>query len=188
MSETREQYRRATEYFGAQVAEIGDEQFTSPTPCAEWDVRALLNHVVNETLWMPPLLGGKSIDEVGDRFDGDVLGDDPQASWASAKRAATEAVNQDGAMELTVHLSFGDVPGEEYTFQMTMDALVHGWDLAKGIGGDTKLDPEIAEACYERMQPMAEEWRAAGAFGESVSVPVDADAQTRLLAMLGRNP
>ena len=56
---------------------VGEDQWGAPTPCADWDVRELVNHVAGEDLWTAPLLEGSTIEEVGDRFDGDLLGDDP---------------------------------------------------------------------------------------------------------------
>jgi hypothetical protein len=69
-------------------------------------------------LWAPPLLAGSTIAEVGDRFDGDQLGDDPRASWASAAQQSTAAVGDAGALARTVHVSFGDISGEEYVSQL----------------------------------------------------------------------
>src|SRR2546422_7260815 len=109
-------YRRASDRYGSLVDAVGDEQWGQPTPCSEWDVRTLVNHLVNENLWVPPLFEGKTIADVGDRFDGDVLGDDPAAAWSDAASPAVFAIAGDGAMERIVHLSFGDVPGSEYTW------------------------------------------------------------------------
>ena len=81
------------------------------TPCEQWDVRTLVNHLVNETSWVPPLMHGSTIAEVGERFDGDLLGSDPVRSWSDASAAASAAVAEDGALERTVHLSYGDVAG-----------------------------------------------------------------------------
>ena len=82
-------HRRTVEVFLERVEAIGDDQWADPTPCADWDVRALVNHVVGEDRWTAPLLGGSTIAEVGDRFDGDLLGADPAGS---ANDAAAEAV------------------------------------------------------------------------------------------------
>ena len=64
-------HRRSVEGFDARVNAIPDDRWDAPTACAEWNVRALVNHIVNETLWTPELLSGKTVEEVGDRFDGD---------------------------------------------------------------------------------------------------------------------
>ena len=74
MSEIIELYRRAVDEFDRRVSEIGDDQWDDPTPCTDWNVRELVNHVAAEDLWVPPLVDGMTLEEVGDRFDGDVLG------------------------------------------------------------------------------------------------------------------
>jgi uncharacterized protein (TIGR03086 family) len=186
-TDVRKLHQRATDSFGAQVHAIRDDQWASGTPCEEWDVRTLVNHVVSEHRWMPPLLAGRTIPEVGDRFDGDLLGDDGKAAWDDSAAEAVAAVHDDGAMERIVHLSFGDFPGQEYTMQVFADLVIHGWDLARAIGADERIDPDLVEACASWFGPMEEAYRSAGAVGPRIETPPDADAQTRLLAVFGRS-
>ena len=96
--------------FDARVRQIGDQQWRAATPDEDWTVRDLVNHVVSEDLWAPLLLAGSTIAEVGDRFDGDVLGAEPKAGWAAASAGAVRAAEAEGAMDRIVHLSFGDFP------------------------------------------------------------------------------
>src|SRR5215217_2149838 len=110
MADLVELFERAVTRFGDRVAVI-DDQWSASTPDSDWDVRALVNHVLSENLWAPPLLQGRTIAEVGDRFDGDQLGDDPQATWAAAAAASVASVRGDGALDRTVHVSFGDISG-----------------------------------------------------------------------------
>ena len=107
-------FRGAVEEFDARVQQIGDHQWQAATPDEDWAVRDLVNHVVGEDLWAPPLLAGSTIAEVGDRFDGDVLGADPKAAWTAASAGAVRAVAEQGAMDRIVDLSFGDFPGRDY--------------------------------------------------------------------------
>lgn len=186
MSDRIELYGRAVEEFGARVRAVGEDQWDRPTPCTDWDVRHLVNHLVSESRWAPPLLEGKTIEEVGDRFEGDLLGDDPKAAWEAAAEEAITAVGQEGALGRTVHVSFGDISGEEYVTQLTADHCIHAWDLARAIGGDERLDPEVVDFVYRYLEPRAEGWRKAGAFGPEVEMPLGADPQTRLLAITGR--
>jgi uncharacterized protein (TIGR03083 family) len=72
-------FGRSCREFDRRVAEVGADQWALDTPCTEWNVRTLVNHVTVEDLWVPPLLRGATIEEIGDRFDGDQLGDDPKA-------------------------------------------------------------------------------------------------------------
>lgn len=184
--EVPELHRRAVEGFGACVHAVEDEQWSAPTPCDEWDVRTLVNHVLSEALWTPPLMAGQTIDEVGDRFEGDLLGDDPKAAWDEAAEDAIEAVQREGAMDQSVHLSFGDAPGRDYALQLFADYLIHGWDLARGIGTDERLDPELVDACAKWFSSMENDYRNAGAVGSRPTVEEGADPQTSLLAMFGR--
>ena len=180
-------YRRSVEQFGQRVMAISDGDWDRPTPCADWSVRALVHHLVYEELWAPPLFEGRTIAEVGDRFEGEILGGDPQSAWKEAAAAALDGVSPD-VLDRTVHLSFGDVPGREYLGQLTADHVIHAWDLARGIGGDERLDPELVEFVHTLMAPQVEQWRDAGVFGPAVAVPDDADLQTKLLALTGRTP
>lgn len=182
-----ERYRRASAIFGEHVHAIAPDQWGQPTPCSEWDVRELVNHVVNENLWAPELLTGKTVADVGDRFDGDLLGDDPERAWDSSSAAALIAVAVPRAMDRTVHLSFGDFPGAEYTEQLIADLLVHGWDLARAIGRDETLDAELVDATAEWFGPWESGYRDAGAIGARAAV-ADDDPGARLLAAFGRDP
>ena len=181
-------FGKAVGEFGRRIEAVRDDQWTAPTPDTEWDVRALVNHIVVEGLWAPPLLEGMTIADVGDRFDGDQLGDDPLAAWQRASAGAVEAVGQDGVLDRIVHVSFGDIPGREYVSQLTCDHLIHGWDLARAVGADERLDPEVVDFAYDFLLPQVDGWESAGVFGPRVDVPPDADRQSQLLALTGRQP
>ena len=186
MNDTIEAYRRAVNDFGARVRAVGADQWDLPTPCTEWNVRVLVGHLVNEERWAPPLLAGSTIEEVGDRFEVDLLGDDPLAAWEEAAAEAIAAARPD-VLGRIVHVSFGEITGEEYLTQLTSDHVIHAWDLARATGGDERLDPELVDFVSRYLEPkMGEEWRQAGWFGPVVDVPPDADQETRLLAITGR--
>ncbi|MCD0483863.1 TIGR03086 family metal-binding protein [Streptacidiphilus sp. ASG 303] len=179
-------HAEAVASFGRRVRAVGAGQWDAPTPCTEWTVRDLVNHLTVEQLWVPPLMEGATVEEVGDRFDGDRLGDDPVGAWRSAATAAREAFTRHGALDATVHLSSGDTRAVEYCSQMAMDAAVHTWDLARATGGDTRLAPELVAFARREVEPYADELAASGLFAPPVKVSDDADGQTRLLALLGR--
>jgi uncharacterized protein (TIGR03086 family) len=187
MADLVELFERAVTRFGNRVAVIVD-QWSASTPDSDWDVRALVNHVLSENLWAPPLLQGKTIADVGDRFDGDQLGDDAQAAWAAAVTLSLPAVAEAGALDQTVHVSFGDISGQEYVSQMVCDHVIHGWDLDRAIGTDEVIDAELVDFAYDFLLPQADGWRSAGAFGPKVDVPADASRQAELLGLSGRNP
>jgi uncharacterized protein (TIGR03086 family) len=174
--------------FGRAVHTVGADQWSAPTPCTEWDVRALVNHLAVEHLWVPPLLAGKTVAEVGDAFDGDRLGDDPVAAWDAAAAGSTAGFAEPGALDRTVHLSYGDRPARDYCREMVLDLVVHSWDLARAIGADEHVDPDLVELAYGHIAPIVHLWQDAGIFAPPVPVPDDADLQTRLLALTGRRP
>lgn len=188
MADLVELYRRNTDLFDARVAAIAADQWSDPTPCSEWDVRTLVNHVVYELLWVPPLTAGQTVDEVGDRFDGDVLGSVPKAAWSEAVGPAFAALEADGALETVVHLSYGDVPVGEYLGQLLTDMAVHGWDLARAIGADDVIDPETAQVLCDFWADQSEMIASSGLFAEPVEVSPDAGPEARLLGLLGRRP
>jgi uncharacterized protein (TIGR03086 family) len=186
MSELKALFRRAAEGFGRHVHAVGDGQWHDPTPCDDWDVRTLVNHVAVEQLWVPPLAGGATVAEVGNRLDGDQLGADPVTAWDAAVADSLRAFEATGALDGTVSLSAGERPTAEYCWEMTTDALIHSWDLARGIGADETLDAELAALVYERTLPIAEHLQETGMFKPPVPVPDDAPLQTKLLALFGR--
>lgn len=177
-------HRRTVELWEARVAGVDAGQWGAATPCRDWDVRALVNHVVGEELWAVPLLQGSSIGDVGDRFDGDVLGSDPAGV---ARKAATEAVSTADEVDpaATVHLSYGEERCEEYLRQLAADHLVHSWDLAVATGGDAHLDPDLVEEVGGWFAEREESYRRFGLIGSHAGAT--GDAQTELLAAFGRD-
>jgi uncharacterized protein (TIGR03086 family) len=184
--ELPELHERALQATGTLVDAVKADQLGDPTPDDEWDVRTLLNHVVSGNFWVGELVAGKTIEEVGDKLDGDVLGDDHAEAYRRSADVAAAAFKQPGAMERPVAVSYGPVPGEIYAGHRFIDVLIHGWDLAKGTGQDTALDPELVAACWEVVEPQLSMLAGSGAFGTTVEVPDDAPLQTKLLAALGR--
>lgn len=185
MTGPKDLHARALERYGQLVHAIGDHQWHDPTPCSEWDVRVLVHHLVSENLWMPPLLDGKTIREVGDALKGDLLGEDPKAAWDRSAEEAGRAVLA-APLDKTVQLSYGPAPAEHYISEVYADLIIHGWDLARAIGADETIDPESVDILYERYKPMEDGMKASGLFGPKVEPPPGADKQTQLLAVFGR--
>lgn len=178
-------FTASIERFLTHVAGMDPQQWGNATPCAEWDVRALVNHVVYEQLWAPHLVAGETVADVGDRYEGDVLGADPAAAARAAAGGSTAAFA--GAdLDAIVHLSFADLPCREYLMQMLVDAEVHGWDLARALGQHAQLDAEVAGALLPWATAQEELLRGSGMFGAAQPVAAGADDGTRLLALLGR--
>ena len=177
-------HRRSVESWRSRLDAVDDSQWNLATPCTDWDVRALVNHVVGEELWTVPLVDGATMEEVGDRFDGDLLGDDPTAVGRAAATDAITAVDRGLPEGNTVQLSFGVVPIEEYVRQLSADHLVHSWDLAVATYHDTSLDLELVREVSEWFVEREQMYRDAGAVGPAV--PGGEDPQSGLLAAFGR--
>ncbi|MGQ5259956.1 TIGR03086 family metal-binding protein [Micromonospora sp. ZYX-F-536] len=183
-----EAYRRSLAEFIDRVDQVGPGQWSDPTPCPGWDVRTLVNHVVGEDRWSVPLLAGRTIDEVGSRFDGDLLGTDPAVAAREAAAQAEIAAVHPGAVDRTVHLSAGDTPAEEYLSQLLAEHLVHGWDLAVAIGAEPRMDPEAVRVCARWFAGRVDDYRRGDLVRPEVPLPAGADEQDHLLSAFGRDP
>lgn len=183
-----ELYTRAVERFGSAVGGVTDQGWSAATPCTDWDMRALVNHVVGEDRWVPPLVAGKTIAEVGDALDGDLLGSSPVEAATTAGEDAVAALAEDGALARIVHLSFGDFTAEDYAWQVLVDHVVHTWDVLAGSGADRTLDPDLVDASTGWWASWEEAYRGAGAVGPAVELGADASKQDRLIASFGRDP
>ncbi|HWW45107.1 MAG TPA: TIGR03086 family metal-binding protein [Acidimicrobiia bacterium] len=180
-------HARALDATRPYVAGIGADQWAAATPCDGWDVRALLNHVTSGNFWVRPLVEGQSIDDVGDRLDGDLLGDAPLAAYDKSAAEAAAAFRGAGAMDAPVAVSYGPVPGSVYCGHRFLDVLIHGWDLARATGPDATLPADLVEACFEVVDPQRDLLEASGMFGTDHDIPAGADRQIQLLAILGRH-
>ena len=162
MSTLLEQYDHAVAEFGSRVELVKDDQWTAATPCRDWDVRALVAHLVDECRWVPYLLDGGTVADAGDRF------------------------SDDGALDRVVSLSAGESGARDYIWDMTVDATVHAWDLARGIGADERLDPELVRRIHHEVEKDADTLAQSGLFDPPVHVPTHADLQARMLGIFGR--
>jgi uncharacterized protein (TIGR03086 family) len=179
-------HRKANEGMGRVIEQIADDQWEVETPNPGWSVRILVQHVVSGSVWVAPLLAGETIEQVGDRFDGDLLGEDPKAAWRAASAEAVTACLEPGAMERIVHLSSGPTQALNYIHERTADLGMHTWDLARTIGADETIDPEVVEVGRSLLAAVGELWRQYGALGPIIETAPDADEQTIFLAESGR--
>lgn len=177
-------YEQVTRDVLALVAAVRPEDLALPTPCAGWNVRQLLDHMVWENLM------AASIAEHAPRTDhtADHLGDDHLAAFADSVRAARAAFTGSGML----HRTYGpyEAPGAMIVQQVVVELLAHGWDLARATGAPTVLAPEVAEetlAAARRIYGAAP--RTAGSsFAPERPAPAGASAADRLAAFLGRDP
>ena len=178
-------YRRTMESWAVRVNDVRPEQWDDPTPCADWTVRDLVNHVVGEDRWTVPLMRGRTIEDVGTELDGDLLAEDPITSALRAAGEAESVVVEVLPSGGKVHLSYGEEEMSEYVHQLAADHLVHGWDLAAATGGDTRLDSALVSDVASWFAQHEETYRSAGAVGPRRAST--GDSQGDLLAAFGRS-
>src|SRR6266576_1816747 len=184
MTGIAELHAQALDVTGRIVTGIPAGRWHAATPCAGWDALALLNHVVSGNLWAAELAAGTTIESVGGRLDGDVLGPDPARSYATSAKAAAAAFLRPAALDAPCAVSYGPVPGSVYAGHRFIDVFVHGWDLAVATGQNPELDPALMQACRDVVEPQLAAFRGAGAFGGELAAPPGATDQDRFLAML----
>jgi hypothetical protein len=163
----------------ALLAPAGWSRAENPT------LRDILAYHAFDEAWVPDVLAGRTIDEVGDTYAGELLGDDPIASYDRINDLATAAVLANDDPGATAHLSYGDFTVGEAFEHMSIYRAFQAWSIAKFIGLDYSLPPELVEGLWERVMPSVEAWRSIGVFGPEVEVPADADRETQLLGKTG---
>jgi uncharacterized protein (TIGR03086 family) len=175
----------AIDRFGARVHAVAPDAWDRPSPCSEWTVRELVAHMFFEHRWAPHVLAGERMDDVGDRYDGDLLGADPRAGWDAAAGPSRAAWTATGSHAPRVHVSFGWLDVEEYAVQMLVDLTVHEWDLARGAGLDEELDAASVGAAlaYIRTDPIM--LTGPGLFAGAVEARGH-EPREELLALVGR--
>jgi uncharacterized protein (TIGR03086 family) len=175
---------RALEQTGAIIARVRPDQASAPTPCTEWTVRQLVNHVVHD-------VQGFTLQAQGGRFassDADIIGDDWVTAYDRAAQGLRAAWREPGALERTVKMPFGELPASWQVGQHYTDLAVHAWDVARATGHSPELDAAIVDAALDwGQQSLKPEFRGQ-AFGPEVKVPSNAPTYDRLVAFFGRDP
>lgn len=184
--DAKELYSYALDQATAAVVQVEPRHLHLPTPDTAWDVRDLLEHMLYELAWTADIVTGKTVDEVGDAYDGDLLGHVIQANWRRYEKLARAALKRCDE-DATAHLSYGDRTVGEYLWEAGNDQLVHAWDLGQAIGVNVLFEEQVARALYKRAQAMGGALESSGLFGPPVRVAATASAQTKLLATLGRS-
>jgi len=177
-------YEKVTAVTRNLVAAVQADQWRDATPCTDWDVTQLTNHLVSSARNIASIMAGD-----GPQNYGDVLGDDALAAFDAAVGPAVVALNEAGAMAWTVVTRRGEQAAGDYALGQVQEMLVHGWDLAIATGQDAAMDAELLEVSHARALRNRNRLRTAGstAWGEGeASVGEAADLQARYLGILGR--
>lgn len=176
---------RAIDATGLVVAGVAGDQWASATPCEEWDARAVLNHTVGGMRIFTAELNGT---DPGAEHESDWLGTGPKAAYTEAAEADRTAWNRPGALDTTVHISLGALPGPMAALIHFTEVCVHGVDLAVATGQRDVLDEELCAELLSVMRGMGgfDAYRMPGVFGPEVQPAPGAAPHERLLAYLGR--
>jgi hypothetical protein len=155
-------------------------------------LRELVNYHAYDDIWVPDVLAGRTMEEVGsDKWkDQDLLGDDPKSSFSAIVQSAAAAADKVTEVQLqqTAHLSFGDFTVQEYFWQITQFRTFRAYEFASLIGVDPTLPDELVRGVWDQLQPNVEQWRKIGVFRPEVKVADDASLQDKLLGLTGRQP
>ncbi len=187
----------ADETLKSVVDKIKDEQWDMEMPEAfaraekqqAITLREVINYHAYDDVWIPDMLAGRSMEEAGkNKFDGDLLGENPKESFAAIVEKAVAASNDLDDLDRTVHFSYGDYPAREALKHITSFRGLRVYDLSKAIGIDTQMPEDLVQGLWDQIYPQIDEWRAMGVFPSAVKVPEDAPLQDRLLGMTGRQP
>ncbi|MEO6761608.1 MAG: hypothetical protein ABI220_04515 [Candidatus Saccharimonadales bacterium] len=177
--------------YGTQIAtsvvfRVRPDQFTLVTPDYEWTVHDLLNHQMYELSWASDILAGRTAEEIGYRYDGDLIGDNLVVSWHRIiKRIDRIAERVD--LSSIAGLSYGKVSISVYLIELTTDNLLHAWDLAQSIGVKLRFAEPIVRVLYDFAWPKRETLHLSGLFAPPLRVDKSADIQSKLLALFGRS-
>ncbi len=162
----------------------GTRSWDAPSPVAGWTARDVVRHLVE---WLPALLAGGSSVRLPAAPPVD---DDPAGAWQAHVDAVQAVLDDPATAGLTLtNPHVGQVPLDRAIDQFyTPDVFMHTWDLARATGQDDRLDPEFCAVLLAGMESMEDVIRSSGQYGPRVPVQDDADAQTRLLGFIGRDP
>jgi uncharacterized protein (TIGR03086 family) len=166
------------------VEGIDESQWSQSTPCTEFDVRALLNHMVGAANMFRQVIeeGQAAPDAASDN-----LGSDPKGAFRQASAAALKAFENGDVLNRTLNMPFGEFPGAMAAGIFRMEMFVHGIDLAEATGQKALIDQEMCAAMEDASRQMGvDNFRMPGVFGPAVPAPPGAEPHRRMLAYLGR--
>jgi uncharacterized protein (TIGR03086 family) len=165
-----EAFRAARREFESRVASVSSDQLALPTPCDNWDVHTLIDHIIAGDTFATRVLGGATVaDAVEGLIGADAVGDDALASVRAAAEALDVSFSAEGSMERVIHHPVGDIPGHQFLDFRTMDYTGHAWDLARATGQDETLDPDLVASLLSRIDEYTDMLSGSEHFGGGTS-------------------
>ena len=166
---------------GVEAAEFG-----SPTPCDDWDVRALINHMLQVSSALSRAGRGEAVP--ADLWELDLMDTDWAGRFDDKAKAAVAGWADPTAWEGTVSLGGAGMPAPMIATMLASDLVIHGWDLARATGQAYRFDAEAAEMTHRFVADMGEQGRQMGIFAAPLPVSDTAPALDLALALSGRDP
>jgi uncharacterized protein (TIGR03086 family) len=166
------------------IAGVRPEQLGQSTPCTEWDVRTLMNHIILGHYYFAGALQGEEMDPHA--TPPDFAAGDPVGAFEQGSRRMLEAWREPGAFDRTVQTMIGPMPAAVLVRMHTMDNLVHAWDLARATGQDENLDAELATQILDLMRQNNPPRGEGSPFGPEQPAAPGATPEQQLAAFLGR--
>lgn len=180
--DSRQDLAFASAEVGALIARIRPEQWAGPTPCAEWSVWGVVNHLVGMNLVFAAILGGGPMPERG----ADVLGEDPLTAYRESNALLQRAFGQPGVLTREYPGPLGTASGAVRLQLRLTDLIAHGWDLRQATGLELRIPEELAERALTFSRAQMTTQTRAGRFDEAQPIAETAPAIDRLAAFLGR--
>jgi uncharacterized protein (TIGR03086 family) len=179
-----ERIEKATAHTSTIVNGVKADQLSSSTPCSEFDVRLLLNHMIGGLeMLREAASGGAAAMPEGDQF-----GDNPGGTYEERRAKLIDTIRGEGALDRTWKMPFGELPGQMMASIAFVEHVTHGWDLAKATGQDTTIPEDLLNESLEVVTPMDAMWRMPGVCGPKVDVPADASKTDQFAGFMGRQP
>jgi uncharacterized protein (TIGR03086 family) len=182
MEDPRKLYGEAGEMAADVISRIPADRLGDPTSCTEWDVRALINHMVNGNLRFVALVTGQPGPERGE----DGLGDDPLAAFRDSHSQLSAAFGREGVLEQTFPTPFGEGPGAQLVTMRICELTMHTWDLAAATGQPRDLDPELVAFADKAFRARPIPRGGQSPFGPEQPAPEGASAPDQMAAYFGR--
>jgi uncharacterized protein (TIGR03086 family) len=180
METIADRYNRLATAFAGIVAAVPADAWAEPTPCTDWTARDVVRHVVDSQNLFFGLVGKPPV--VAPSVD-----DDPVAAWATTSGAVLADLRDPVASTIEFDGFFGRSTFAQAVDRfLCLDLVVHRWDLAHAVGLDDSVSDDEIAMVTAGVEQMGDAIRGAGAFGPALDTPEGADAQTRMLAFLGR--
>ncbi|HEX5496769.1 MAG TPA: TIGR03086 family metal-binding protein [Mycobacteriales bacterium] len=180
MSQVIEQFHRVADGFAARIEATPVDAWTTPSPCPGWTAREVVEHVVGGIAGVMASITGRTPEPVTAQTD-------LAATWRELEQAVTAALSDPETAGRTIQGPLGEMTLEQAVARLgTVELLVHTWDLARAVGGDERLDPDLVRSAFEALRPLDSMLRTPRAFGPKLEPPEGADEQTEFLCFLGR--